>query len=291
MDNEGQPLGQMIEEEPGQFLRLPPLACGVRPFPDQSPKPYLYGSVVATAGRPYLAQGDIELFLAEAPIGYPTVGFWGYGINSYAFYYCSVEQKAKVFICLPYGGAYMSDREKDALIVFFEHFTAFLERVRPLVSSLQLVESMGYSFRRFDLRSGVVVEENEPDLHTHSDHWEQLCTHVNSVGKAVEKRGSEKPIGGRDMPMAKKTPDFRSRMLEHQLAWREEHLGDNMPDRGTWQGKPYATSSRRTAGQGMSGRGWRSLGTVRGGYVPGEPLGLVGRLDSISVCIAVTAAE
>src|SRR5660398_266202 len=78
-----------IEEELGQPLQLPPLPPDIRPFPHEGEKPQLFGSTTAIEGRLYLAQRHIRSFLAEAPDGYLVLGFWGYGINSYSFYYCS----------------------------------------------------------------------------------------------------------------------------------------------------------------------------------------------------------
>jgi hypothetical protein len=231
---------QTIEEMLGRPPQLPPLPRNLRPFPSQGSKPYLYGSPVALNGRPYLIQEDIEAFLTEAPDGYLVLGFWGYGINSYAFYYGSVTPWARIFLRLPYGGAYMGEGEKARLFGFFEHFSPFLERVRPLLSSLQVVESMGYSFRRFCLQSGRVLEETEPSLHAEPDQWALLWTRLSgSVDGVAEQRGSENQTREAGTPVAQKKPDFRSRMLEEQLDWRKNNLPE-LPEHGRWQGKPYA---------------------------------------------------
>lgn len=186
MGDDFQVLLEGIGDELGRPLRLPPLPVGLQPFPNQRPKPHLFGSSVAINGRPYLTEGDVESFLTKAPDGYVMLGLWGYGINSYAFYYCSVTPEARIFLRLPYGGVYMGDREAEALPAFFDHFTPFLERVCPIVTSLQLVESMGYSFRRFHLRSGRVVEETGPSLHKNVDHWAPLEMRLTgSVAESV----------------------------------------------------------------------------------------------------------
>ncbi|HZM55110.1 MAG TPA: hypothetical protein VFC03_08825 [Acidimicrobiales bacterium] len=228
-----------IEEELGQPLQLPPLPPDIRPFPHEGEKPQLFGSTTAIEGRLYLAQGHIRSFLAEAPDGYLVLGFWGYGINSYSFYYCSATPEARIFLRLPYGGVYMEEREREAIPPFFAQFTPFLERVQSNVSSLQLVESMGYSSRRFDLRSGGILEETEPSLYPDPGQWGKLWARVNGSlgGEGAEPWGRNR-AGEVGMPREDKTQDFRSRMLDRQVAWREAYCSD-LEERGTWQGRPY----------------------------------------------------
>ena len=74
---------------------------------------YLIGSKEALK-ETYLVQGAIDEFFINAPEGYFLMGFWGHGTNSYAFYYCKVDSKSKIFFRLPYGGGYMdNDKERD----------------------------------------------------------------------------------------------------------------------------------------------------------------------------------
>jgi hypothetical protein len=239
MDDEGVKVEQMIAAELGRPLRLPPLPAAIQAFPHQGGRPRLYGSAIALVDQPYLSQGDIERFLSDAPLGYFVAGFWGYGVNSYAFYYCSVEPGAKVFLRLPYGGVYMGDDERDALLDFCERFTAFVEEARPRVTSLELVESMGYSYRRFQLRSGGVIEEREPSLHRQPEQWEQLWARVHeAIGAEAKEHGSEKAHVEAPMTVATKRQDFRARMLDRQVAWRARCLPD-LTERGLWHRERY----------------------------------------------------
>jgi hypothetical protein len=45
----------------------------------------LFGTA-QTAEPLYLLQSTIDSFLGEAPLGFFSVGFWGHGMNSHAFY-------------------------------------------------------------------------------------------------------------------------------------------------------------------------------------------------------------
>jgi hypothetical protein len=76
----------------------------------------LYGSSVALERLPrYLTPAVVDL-LRGVPDGLYLAGFWGYGVNSYAFYYCVVDSWRQVFFRLSYGGAY-SDTGEDAAAI------------------------------------------------------------------------------------------------------------------------------------------------------------------------------
>ena len=78
------------------------------------------------AAKPLLVQGACLGFPQEAPDGYFLVGFWGHGINSYAFYYQRADGWSHVCFRLAYGGVYM-DNELEArrIAAFFTAYFAF----------------------------------------------------------------------------------------------------------------------------------------------------------------------
>lgn len=67
----------------------------------------LLGSSIAIQ-RPYILQADIKPFIDSCPKDYYLIGFWGHGVNSYAFHYSLVDEWRKIFFRLPYGGVYVS---------------------------------------------------------------------------------------------------------------------------------------------------------------------------------------
>ncbi|MBC8460036.1 MAG: hypothetical protein H8D67_18770 [Deltaproteobacteria bacterium] len=106
----------------------------------------LFGSRIAIQ-KPFLVQGDIGQFIESCPEGYFLIGFWGHGVNSYAFYYSRVDSWSKVFFRLPYGGVYM-DNEKMARCIreFLTHYFEFEQEIMEKVRTLLAIESMGVSY-------------------------------------------------------------------------------------------------------------------------------------------------
>jgi len=107
-------------------------------------------------------QGSIEGFLEHAPEGYVHIGFWGYGINSYAFYYCLVDSWRHLFFRLPYGGA-LDDNEKMARHVggFLTSYIAYEDSIRDSVSSLIAVDSMCMAEYKVMGKDGRIAECRE----------------------------------------------------------------------------------------------------------------------------------
>jgi hypothetical protein len=60
----------------------------------------LFGTAAALE-HPYRVQPDVEDFLWEAPEGHFAIGFWGYGIQSHAFYVQRLEPWCRVYLGLP----------------------------------------------------------------------------------------------------------------------------------------------------------------------------------------------
>jgi hypothetical protein len=125
------------------------------------PGGFLYGSPEA-ATRGVLVQGDIDAFVTEAPMGYCQVGFWGHGVNSYAFYLTRVTPGSRVHFRLPYGGAY-GDERKDAGRVreFLLAFLEFEAAVQIAGGELLAVESMGIGRYRLSLPNSRVTTNED----------------------------------------------------------------------------------------------------------------------------------
>jgi hypothetical protein len=90
---------------------------------------------------PYLLQSTIDSFLSGAPLGHCSVGFWGHGLNSHAFYYQRREPWCSLFLRLAYGGFYDDN-----------------ERARHCI----VVDSMGDAIFRIALHNGEVIEGDGP---------------------------------------------------------------------------------------------------------------------------------
>ena len=111
-----------------------PLPSGLRAFRDY---PDLVHSRSMTA--PCLVEVDVALC---APPGAFMTGFYGYGMNSYAFYRVESTTRVSAFLRLPYGGAYMDDEKERANIV--ASLNAYRELVEaPDVKAVIVALSMG----------------------------------------------------------------------------------------------------------------------------------------------------
>ncbi len=122
----------------------------------------LFGTVRGTE-PPYLLQSTIDSFLSEAPLGFLSVGFWGHGINSHAFYYQRHEPWCSLFLRLAYGGFY-DDNERAArrIRATMEWFAGFLPMVSERARHCIVVDSMGEAIFRIALRDGQVIEGDGP---------------------------------------------------------------------------------------------------------------------------------
>lgn len=127
----------------------------VFPFPNQ---PYLYASKSAF-DRPLLMSAEIEEFLERAPEGYYVIGYWGYGVSSYAFHYSLVDSWRKLNLRLPYGGWYLDNewlakRIPAYLLAYLEFEMALEGRMLCLAA----VECMGSGRYEIELPNGRTVE-------------------------------------------------------------------------------------------------------------------------------------
>ena len=153
---------QVFESEigmpfPGALIPCIPLQP-LAEFPNDE---LILGSPSAV-NRAYLDQGSIEDFLETAPEGYVLMGFWGHGVNSYAFYYCVADSWRRLFFRLPYGGAYMDNTELALWIRgFLSNYVEFEDTIRHSVRSLTAVDSMGYGRYKVVGQNGRIIECRE----------------------------------------------------------------------------------------------------------------------------------
>jgi hypothetical protein len=124
-------------------------------------KSLLFGSISAIQ-KLFIVQSDIRPFIDSCPQGYFLIGFWGHGVNSYAFYYSRADNWSKIFFRLPYGGVYM-DNEKMARQIqeFLTRYIAFEKSILGKVSSFIAIESMGEGYYRIFSTDGKSLELKE----------------------------------------------------------------------------------------------------------------------------------
>lgn len=110
---------------------------------------------------PYRIQPDVGDFLREAPEGHFAIGFWEHGLQSHAFYLQRVEAWCRVYLRIPYGGAY-SDHETQALRLHraLLWLPEFLREARRHCRHLRLVDAMGNGSLRIE-----TVDRDEVSLH------------------------------------------------------------------------------------------------------------------------------
>jgi len=128
----------------------------------------LFGSEQAMS-RQYLIQEDIEPFIQEAPEGYLLVGFWGYGMNSEAFYYSRIDRRARVLFRLPFGNVYHGGRDEAADVrAFLENWSAIEDAVAGDLRRLLAVDSMGSGRYEIEYVNGVTRQWPRADAEYHS---------------------------------------------------------------------------------------------------------------------------
>jgi hypothetical protein len=115
----------------------------------------LYGSATAKQ-KIFLAQSYINDFIASDDVGYFLIGYWGHGINSYAFYYSRIDEWSHIFFRLAYGGVYMDNAEAARYVrEFLSNYFAFEPVLKLKAKSLTAIDSMGdgdYSITLYDGR-------------------------------------------------------------------------------------------------------------------------------------------
>ena len=125
----------------------------------------LYGSVTAFK-RAFLVESAIDEFIASDDKGYFLLGYWGHGINSYAFYYSRIDQWSHIFFRLPYGGVYMDDMEAARKVrEFLSNYFAFEPELKIKVKSLTAIDSMYSGDYSITLLDGRLVRMKESLYH------------------------------------------------------------------------------------------------------------------------------
>ena len=125
-------------------------------------KALLFGSRVSNKEGTYLSHGEIFNLLETSPVGYFLIGFWGHGVNSYAFYYSRVDSWSKICFRLPFGGVYMDNTKNAELIkLFLNNFILFEERLKGNATSFMAIDSMGEALYKVERKDGGVLETRE----------------------------------------------------------------------------------------------------------------------------------
>jgi len=119
----------------------------------------MFGTEPALGFGALVLQAEIGRFLEQAPEGYLLLGFWGYGVQSYAFYYARVDAWSRVYFRLPYGGVYMDNERAAARIrTFLKGFFAAEPALRARAASFVAVESMDAARYRAVGKDGSICE-------------------------------------------------------------------------------------------------------------------------------------
>ncbi len=141
---------------PWDALRLPD--AELVPVDSEAESATLWGTQAA-ADHPFLSQADAFGFAGRAPEGYFLVGFWGHGVNSYAFYYSAADSWRRILFRLPYGGAYMDNGEMARCIrAFLPAYFQFEDHLGARGCKLTAIDSMGEGLYRIALPGGQQIE-------------------------------------------------------------------------------------------------------------------------------------
>lgn len=110
----------------------------------EMPHENIIGSKSAFKTR-YLA-GHGSKLLKEDSKDYFLMGFWGYGTNSYAFYYLRANPKSKIYFRLPYGGAYTDNERAKVLIKnYLNRFFTLEKKLSNIIDHIIIIDSIGES--------------------------------------------------------------------------------------------------------------------------------------------------
>jgi hypothetical protein len=116
----------------------------------------LYGSASAK-DKPFIKSNDKGYFL---------IGYWGHGINSYAFYYSRIDEWSHILFRLAYGGIYSNEAE-DARRVrkFLSNYFEFEPELKTKTQSLIAIDSMGDGNYTITMHDGKLVSLRESLFH------------------------------------------------------------------------------------------------------------------------------
>ncbi len=97
-----------------------------------------------TVARNLLIGRDRTALMDAVPIGHHTVGFWGYGVNSNAWYFIRRTPQERLYLRLQTGGAYTDmARAKADITDFVPPFVHLLRETRRRGGRLYAFESIG----------------------------------------------------------------------------------------------------------------------------------------------------
>lgn len=144
------------------------------------PNMLLIGSKEALTYQ-YLAQGDINKFFENQFEDYFLMGFWGHGLNSYAFYYIKSDKKGKIFLRLPFGGVYM-DNKKEAVRIknYLTRFFSLERKIWKISSYFTVLDSMGSAKIEITLKNGDKMEYKK-SLYCSDNNYNKFLEILESV--------------------------------------------------------------------------------------------------------------
>lgn len=91
-----------------------------------------------------------------APLGTWLAGFWGYGVNSYAFYFARKDERREVYLRLAYGGVYgkpLGDARQAR--EFIDRYLGFEDWASPRARRWSVLSDMGGGLVRLELNDGT----------------------------------------------------------------------------------------------------------------------------------------
>jgi hypothetical protein len=117
----------------------------------------LYGTREAKE-KPVLYSGQVDSFADGKYPDYYLVGAWGYGVNSYAFYYVRDDGRSRIYFRLAHGGFYMDNEAQAKRIArFLPAFFAFESEQLRAGARVLAIDAMGWGLYRVT-RDGQVRE-------------------------------------------------------------------------------------------------------------------------------------
>lgn len=106
----------------------------------------MIASLHAVEHGPILTQADVTR-VPSLPRGWFQAGFWGHGVNSYAFYLSEVTDRHRTLLRLPYGGgAYSEPDEAADAVAQLARYRKFRALAADQVKEALLVDSYDHHY-------------------------------------------------------------------------------------------------------------------------------------------------
>ncbi|MCP5269372.1 MAG: hypothetical protein H6943_10120 [Zoogloeaceae bacterium] len=128
----------------GTFQR--PFPSGLLPAKKIMPVHGTGSRMVGTTAvsEPCLLRDQFENLVIAGDTHYWFSGVWGYGANSYAFYYVDIQPHRRIWLRLPYAGAYGDAGKKIALVAtVLADIAVLLADERYRNADVRIVQNMG----------------------------------------------------------------------------------------------------------------------------------------------------